>query len=1054
MNIIKRALRNHAVRFFAGSVLGVSAALLVMFNMLLVWVISGPRSLDRLTPYIEAALQPLDKSYTFKIAETWLIWGGWEHPIDIRLRNISVLTSDGQVFSSFPEISLGVDVLSLPLGQVLPTMITITHPVISLFQNEDRSVSFGFKKETMEAPPPDAAQPETIPFAAVLAPLLDPNEKSSFRRLQLVNILDANVSVGSAKKGVFFTADDADIRFRRLRDGQVQASARANISYGTSQSIISTQAFIRKGHPTIDGDITFNQLIPSTLAALFIDNSAINAIKLPMTGKAQWSLSMDGVLQELKFIVQGGQGSIDSDKLDGSIPVTSMHAEGQLSNNGNDIQISRLTANLDGMMMAAAGMVSLREGDAAVQAQCGIRNVTADKIHMLWPPSVSPLSRQWIMENIKEGIVPEAQAKVNIAFGDLAKPSLPKEAIDASINLQEANIRYLPEHPEVNKVGGTLHIDGVSLTADIASGEFLTATHMQNGTLVIEDLNADNPYIKVNFDAETNAKDVIHFLGLPRLKHASHLNLHEDAAEGHVKGRAAVGFYFFAPKDENGNPAAEPDVDFDVDAQLANVTVPGFMHKFDIKNADGAITVKNSGLEFKGKGEANGASVSEANIKYLFHPEKGLDTFIDVTARAPVGVLPRFGYPAFPFLTGTLGVKASVKQGDAEEYADAAFNLTDTAITMDSIGWRKADKEPATLDISSEKKGNAVTLPALWLKSKDFEAKGSGALSNDLSELRLVTLETYRNGDTDLEHMVYEKIDGGYRLEAKGNTIDLSPWLKGEDQNARTFSFQRFPALRLKADVGRAILSKGRELKNVKGEATCDVKICSEATISAQTPDGKPLDVRIMRNPKGKRQFSLHAENAGAFLKAVNFFDSMDGGDLTITGNYDDGPAGSILRARADINEHVIKDAPVLAKILSLASLTGFFDTLQGNGIRFTRLRAPFTLANDVITIKDAKTFGSAIGLTADGTITFPKRTLDIEGTVVPSYTLNNVFGKVPIVGPVLTGGEEGGGVFAARYKVTGDESDPKVSVNPLSMLTPGFLRGLFDIFDKPKKGE
>ncbi len=45
-------------------------------------------------------------------------------------------------------------------------------------------------------------------------------------------------------------------------------------------------------------------------------------------------------------------------------------------------------------------------------------------------------------------------------------------------------------------------------------------------------------------------------------------------------------------------------------------------------------------------------------------------------------------------------------------------------------------------------------------------------------------------------------------------------------------------------------------------------------------------------------------ESAGAFLKAINVFDGMEGGDLTITGNYDDSAASSILKGRMDINEH------------------------------------------------------------------------------------------------------------------------------------------------------
>jgi hypothetical protein len=47
------------------------------------------------------------------------------------------------------------------------------------------------------------------------------------------------------------------------------------------------------------------------------------------------------------------------------------------------------------------------------------------------------------------------------------------------------------------------------------------------------------------------------------------------------------------------------------------------------------------------------------------------------------------------------------------------------------------------------------------------------------------------------------------------------------------------------------------------------------------------------------------------------------------------------------------------------------------------------------------------------------------------------------VIGRIFTS-ERGGGLFAASYSVRGPTADPDVSVNPLSVLAPGFLRGLF----------
>jgi hypothetical protein len=64
---------------------------------------------------------------------------------------------------------------------------------------------------------------------------------------------------------------------------------------------------------------------------------------------------------------------------------------------------------------------------------------------------------------------------------------------------------------------------------------------------------------------------------------------------------------------------------------------------------------------------------------------------------------------------------------------------------------------------------------------------------------------------------------------------------------------------------------------------------------------------------------------------------------------------------------------------------------------------------------------------------------------------LNGVFSNVPVLGPLLTGGE-GHGLFATSFRVKGTSNDRAVTVNPLSTLTPGVLRRLFDpIFGSPQ---
>jgi uncharacterized protein YhdP len=148
------------------------------------------------------------------------------------------------------------------------------------------------------------------------------------------------------------------------------------------------------------------------------------------------------------------------------------------------------------------------------------------------------------------------------------------------------------------------------------------------------------------------------------------------------------------------------------------------------------------------------------------------------------------------------------------------------------------------------------------------------------------------------------------------------------------------------------------------------------------------------------------------------------------------------------VGDYHVRNAPVLARLLTVAALTGILDVLQGEGVGFSSLEAPFTMTDGLVEVKDARAWGTALGITAKGQIDLDSSRMALEGTVVPAYALNSVLGKIPVLGWLITGGEKGGGILAFNYSMKGPTDDPSVTVNPLSVLTPGFLRNLFNIFD------
>ena len=140
----------------------------------------------------------------------------------------------------------------------------------------------------------------------------------------------------------------------------------------------------------------------------------------------------------------------------------------------------------------------------------------------------------------------------------------------------------------------------------------------------------------------------------------------------------------------------------------------------------------------------------------------------------------------------------------------------------------------------------------------------------------------------------------------------------------------------------------------------------------------------------------------------------------------------------------------VLAKLVSVATPVFYkaaVDALTGEGLNFSELDVPFTYTDGEVQIAEAKATGTSIGFTASGTVYTHADVLNIQGTVVPAYALNSMLGKIPLLGNIFAGTEDGGGVFAANFSVTGPVEDPETKVNPLSALTPGILRNLFGAF-------
>ena len=139
------------------------------------------------------------------------------------------------------------------------------------------------------------------------------------------------------------------------------------------------------------------------------------------------------------------------------------------------------------------------------------------------------------------------------------------------------------------------------------------------------------------------------------------------------------------------------------------------------------------------------------------------------------------------------------------------------------------------------------------------------------------------------------------------------------------------------------------------------------------------------------------------------------------------------------IDNFKVNEVPVLAKILTLASLQGIADLLTGEGIRFTDFEMRYKKNKKLTTIEEIFAIGPAISVLMNGYIEQDK-IVSLRGTLVPATTINKTISNIPVLGDILVGEKAGEGVFGVSFKIKGHPNKLKTTVNPIKTLTPRFI--------------
>ena len=171
-------------------------------------------------------------------------------------------------------------------------------------------------------------------------------------------------------------------------------------------------------------------------------------------------------------------------------------------------------------------------------------------------------------------------------------------------------------------------------------------------------------------------------------------------------------------------------------------------------------------------------------------------------------------------------------------------------------------------------------------------------------------------------------------------------------------------------------------------------------------------------------------------MKGNKQFKSIKNGNLLFNTVFDKNNSTSKIL----IEDFKISNAPIFAKLLSLADFRGMLDVLNGDGLSFDILEIKYSSNEQQIKLNEFYALGPSLSILIDGYIDRKTGLISLRGTMVPAKELNKLISKIPVVGRILVPKEIGEGIFGVSFKMKGLPNNVKTSVNPVKTLTPRFI--------------
>ncbi len=669
----------------------------------------------------------------------------------------------------------------------------------------------------------------------------------------------------------------------------------------------------------------------------------------------------------------------------------------------------------------------------------------------LWPAFAATGTRQYLIDTLTRGRAEDLAIRIDLPPHILRtffkEQPWPDDSVNVRFAIADAEFRPAPGLPPlvdarfdgvVTATTARLGMPGAMVA--MADGRRLALTE---GVMSSDNTTGKRPLATASMRLAGKADALMALLASEALKPVINSDIDPASVSGEADLRATLGIKLGAALDAR-------EVDAKVRGSFANTTMENAFGAERLEGANLTFAFADKALQMRGEGKLLGLPATiEVKPGAAGQPSIGtVSLVLDEAARK------RRGLSAGRKLTGPVAIKATAPVGVAGARARIEADLTRAAVDDLIPGWDKPAGRPARLSFSLGSRPGSVLLDEIALESPTLTAKGHAELKPDLTPVK-AEFETVRLSPGDNVAVRVTRDGAVTRVAVSGSVLDARPFIRrmqapppaatrGRTDDGDGADIDLEVSVPIVTGFNDEAITQAQLSVSQRGRDVRDLRFSGRI-------GSAPIRLDLQREGTRVPMLVLQAQDAGALLRYTDLYRRMLGGQMMVRLTaFEPVQTGDIT-----IRDFGLRDEPALGRIMASQPFsTGNDDRatamsgrrVDTNVVGFTTLRGEFTRSASRLDLRDAVMWGGLVGLNIAGSIDYGRDRVDLDGTYVPAYGLNNAFAQVPLFGPLLGGGATEG-LFAVSFRISGAASAPTLTVNPLSFVAPGIFRKFVDAF-------